>query len=376
MNLERKTMTLSVGGKEISFETGKIARQAHGAVLVKCGETLVFSTACMAPEAQEGIDFLPLKVDYQEKFSSAGKTLSGFIKREGRPTQRETLISRLIDRPLRPMFEDGLHNEIQVLSYVWSYDGMNSPEPLAICACSAALAISEIPLIKPVAAVRVGYVNGQFVINPTVEEQKNSKLDLLMAGTHDAVLMIEGFSDFLTEEQVIEALETGHAAISKIADGIAAWAKKIGKEKKRTTIQKLPEATFKAVESLAAPLLKEAVRIKEKTKRETAFAEAKEKVFNSLLVDGEEKDHSRFNIEKAYKEVSSKIMRKMILEENVRSDGRDTKTVRPIDVEQALLPRAHGSSLFTRGETQTLAVCTLGGEKHGSALREYRCRRY
>lgn len=365
MDLERKTMTLSVGGKEISFETGKIARQAHGAVVVKCGETMVFSTACMDPEAAENTDFLPLRVDYQEKFSSAGKTLSGFIKREGRPTQRETLVSRLIDRPLRPMFEDGLYNEIQVLSYVWSYDGVNSPEPLAICACSAALSISEIPLIKPVAAVRVGYVNGQFVINPTVDEQKDSKLDLLMAGTHDAVLMIEGFADFLTEEQVIEALETGHAAISKIADGIADWAKKIGKEKNRSTIRKLPTETLGAVEAIAAPLLTPAVRIKEKKKREEAFALAKAKVFDTLLVNGEEKDHSKFNIEKSYKEISAKIMRNMILDENVRSDGRDTKTVRMIDIEQSLLPRAHGSSLFTRGETQSLAVCTLGGESMG-----------
>lgn len=365
MDLERKTMSVTIDGKELVFETGKIARQAQGAVLIRSGETLVFSTACMAPHASEGTDFLPLRVDYQEKFSSTGKTLSGFIKREGRPSERETLVSRLIDRPLRPMFEDGLYNEVQVLSFVWSYDGINSPEPLAICACSAALSISEIPLIKPVAAVRVGYVEGKFIINPTVQEQALSKLDLLLAGTEDAVLMIEGFADFLTEEQVIEALETGHAAITKICHAIGDWAKKIGKEKNRTMLKKTAPTTLEAVESEATPLLNAAYRIKEKKKREEALNEVKKKVYNDLLPDGVEKDHTKFDLDKSYKQISAKVMRKMILDENIRSDGRDTKTVRPIDIEQSLLPRAHGSSLFTRGETQTLAVCTLGGDSMG-----------
>lgn len=365
MSLERKTETVKVGDHEIVFETGKIARQAHGAVLVTCGETLVFNTACMAPTASEGTDFLPLKVDYQEKFSSAGKTLSGFIKREGRPTERETLVSRLIDRPIRPMFEEGLYNEIQVLSYVWSYDGVNSPEPLAICGCSAALAISEIPLIKPLGAVRVGFLEGHFVINPTVEQQKVSKLDLLLAGTEDAILMIEGFCDFLTEEQVIEALEVGHKAIAKICHAIDAFAKKVGKEKNRAILKKTCSNTMSAVEKQATPLLKDALRIKEKNKREEALSLVKKQVFVTLLPEGVEKDHTAFDLEKCYKEISAKVMRKMILDENIRSDGRDTKTVRPIDIEQSLLPRAHGSSLFTRGETQSLAVCTLGGESMG-----------
>lgn len=365
MSLERKTFSVKVGDKELTFETGKIARQAQGAVWVRSGETVVFTTACMAPGADEGTDFLPLRVDYQEKFSSAGKTLSGFIKREGRPTERETLISRLIDRPLRPMFEEGLYNEIQVLSYVWSYDGQHAPEPLAICGASAALAISEIPLIKPIAAVRVGYINGTFVINPTAEEQKSSKLDLMLAGTHDAVLMIEGFCDFLTEEQVIEALEKGHAAIVAICHAIEAWAKKIGKEKNREILRKTAEKTVQETEKLATPLLKEALRINQKKKREEALAEVKNRVFATLLPNGEEKEHTKFDLENAFKAISAKVMRKMILEENIRSDGRDTKTIRPIDIEQSLLPRAHGSSLFTRGETQSLAVCTLGGESMG-----------
>ncbi|MFN4175007.1 MAG: polyribonucleotide nucleotidyltransferase, partial [Parachlamydiaceae bacterium] len=201
--MERKTLSVKLApNKELHFETGKIARQAHGAVLVRSGDTIVFSTAVANPKADDNIDFLPLKVDYQEKFSAAGKTLSGFIKREGRPSEKETLVSRLIDRPLRPMFEEGYYNEVQVLSYVWSYDGIHSPEPLAICGCSCALAISHIPLVKPVAGVRVGMIDGVFIVNPTVEEQKKSKLDLMLAGTHDAILMIEGFCDFLTEEKL------------------------------------------------------------------------------------------------------------------------------------------------------------------------------
>lgn len=365
MDLKKKSTSVTIDGKEIILETGKIARQASGAVVLRVGDTMIFSSACMSPEAAEGTDFFPLRVDYQEKFSAAGKTLAGFIKREGRPSQKETLVSRLIDRPLRPMFEEGLFNEVQVLAYVWSYDGQNSPEPLAITACSAALAISDIPLIKPVAGVRVGLVDGKFIINPTNEEQAKSTLDLMLAGTEDAILMIEGFSDFLTEEQVIEALEKGHAAIQKICHMIDAWAKEVGKPKNRSTLKHLPQTTLDAVKAEASALLKDAIKIKEKKAREEALSQVKEKVYGKLLPEGEEKDHSKFDLDRAYKEVSSHVMRQMILTDNIRSDGRDTKTVRPIDIEQTYLPRAHGSSLFTRGETQTMAVCTLGGESMG-----------
>ena len=232
--MKRKILKVKAGEQEITFETGKIARQAGGAVLVRQGDTVVFNSACAAPEANPETDFLPLRVDYQEKFSSVGKTSSGYIKREGRPTERETLVSRLIDRPLRPMFEEGYYNEIQVLSYVWSYDGVNSPEPLAICGASAALVISDIPLIKPIAGVRVGLIDGKFVVNPTIEQQSKSKLDLMIAGTDDAVLMIEGSCDFLTEAQVLEAIETGYQAIKTICEALVGWQKEIGKEKTRT----------------------------------------------------------------------------------------------------------------------------------------------
>lgn len=359
--MERKTLNIVVDGHEIVFETGKIARQAGGAVLVRCGETIVFATACAAPKPDEEADFLPLRVDYQEKFSAAGKTLGGFIKREGRPTERETLMSRMIDRPLRPLFEEGYYNEVQVLAYVWSYDGLNSPEPLAICAASAALVISEVPLIKPVAGVRVGMIDGRFVVNPTTEQQKLSKLDLLLAGTEDAILMIEGYCAFLTEEQVLEAIETGHEVIKTICTALLGWQKKLGKEKKKEHLRKLPKEVLDAVDAIVKPKMGPALRIVEKQKREAALDAIKEAVHSQLLSEDKTPKFAPFDVERALKKISSKYMREMILNENLRSDGRQSTDIRAIDVEQHLLPRAHGSSLFTRGETQALAVCTLGG---------------
>lgn len=360
--MKRHTISISIGGKEISFETGKIAKQAGGAVVIRSGDTIVFSTACASEEASPDIDFFPLRVDYQEKFSSAGKTLGGFIKREGRPTERETLVSRLIDRPLRPMFPDGYYKEVQVLSYVWSYDGVHSPEPLAICAASAALVLSDIPLIKPVGAVRVGLIDGQIIINPSTEQQKVSKLDLMLAGTEDAVLMIEGYCDFLTEEQVLDAIDTGHQAIKVICEALTGWQKTLGKPKNLEGIKKIHEETYTAVEAMAGTQLKNALKITEKKAREKAVALVKKTVKEALLPEGSEPKYPAAEIKVALSHLESKLIRSMILDEKVRCDGRTTTEIRPIDVEQGLLPRAHGSSLFTRGETQAMAVCTLGGE--------------
>lgn len=356
-----KTLKVHVGGREIIFETGRIARQANGAVIVRCGDTMLLNTACMAPEVAEGADFLPLRIDYQEKLSAVGKTLSGFIKREGRPTERETLVSRLIDRPLRPMFEEGFYQEAQVLSYVLSYDGENSTDPLAICGASAALVISEIPLIKPVAGVRVGLIGSEFIINPTMEQLKASKLDLMLAGTEDAILMIEGYCDFLTEEQVIEAIETGHAAIKTICEALAGWQQEVGKPKNRDNIRVLPKEVLHAVEKVVGPLLEPALRIAEKQKREDALGEVKTTLTQALFPEGQEPQFSVADVDRALKEISSKYMRLMILDDNRRSDGRGPQDIRKIDIEQSVLPRVHGSSLFTRGETQAIAVCTLGG---------------
>lgn len=364
-DLKRTTVSVTVDGKEITFETGKIARQAGGAVLVRLNDTLVFNSACAASEAAEDASFFPLRVDYQEKFSSAGKTLGGFIKREGKQSEKETLMSRLIDRPLRPMFEDGYFNEVQVLSYVWSYDGSNPAEALAICGASAALAISDIPLIKPIAGLRVGLVDGKLIANPNLEEMKVSKLDLLIAGTTDAVLMIEGFAEFLTEDQVMEAIEFGHKWIGEICKAIEKLQSLVGKPKNRGTVKTIPAELLHDVEAVAEPVLKDALRIKEKQKREDALAAVDAKVMEKMLADGEDAKYSKKEIQKAIKAVTSKFMRHMILQDKIRSDGRATNEVRMIDIEQSLLPRAHGSSLFTRGETQSVSVCTLGGESMG-----------
>lgn len=360
--MKKHTFTIAVGNQEISFETGQIARQANGSIVVRLGETMLLCTACANAEAAENADFFPLRVDYQENFSSVGKTPSGFIKRQGRPTEKEILVSRLIDRPLRPMFEEGYYNEVQVLSYVWSYDGINSPEPLAICGASAALAISDIPLLKPIGAVRIGLVGGKFIINPTAEEQKVSKLDLMIAGTDDAVLMIEGYCDFLTEQQVLEAIAIGHEGIKKICMAIADLQSKIGKPKHRGTIRQLPQDLLQATETFASPLLDQALRIPEKQKQGAAIESAKEALKKNFSPEGKESIYSESDISTAFKLICSKRMRRMIVKENLRTDGRNSTTIRPIDIVQSILPRTHGSSLFTRGETQAVAVCTLGGE--------------
>lgn len=361
MKFDRKHISVSVGGREISFETGKIARQANAAVIVRCGETILLTTACATATASEDIDFLPLRVDYQEKFSSTGKTLGGFIKREGRPTERETLVCRLIDRPIRPLFEDGYHNEVQLLSYVYSYDGTHSPEPLAICGASAALVISDIPFIKPVGAVRVGMIGENFIVNPTIEEQKKSRLDLILAGTEEAILMIEGYADFLTEEQILAAVEEGHQAIRLICQTLSDWQKVIGKPKARGTLRVMPKELADEIYALTHQQLNQVLRIKEKKEREQATGV----LANELLEKYLNQDPLKYNkttVLTVFKKIQSDILRKMILSESFRSDGRACDQVRPIDIEMSLLPRTHGSALFTRGETQSLAVCTLGSE--------------
>ncbi|MCH9627021.1 MAG: Polyribonucleotide nucleotidyltransferase [Chlamydiales bacterium] len=364
--MQRKTKTVTIGeGKELSFETGKVARQANGAVIVRLGDTMVFTSACASAGASDEIDFLPLRVDYQEKFSSAGKTLGGFIKREGRPSEKEILTCRLIDRPLRPMFENGYYNEVQILSYVWSYDGQHLPDPLAICGASAALVLSDIPLIKPVAGVRVGMIEGNFVINPTVEEMEASTLDLLLAGTEDAILMIEGYCDFLTEEQVIASIEFGHSAIQKICHALKEWQGEIGKPKNRTTLRVVPQELFDLIEKQTSAALQTAIRTSDKQKREESVSEVKENLMTALFPEGETPQFNPVDVKIAFKKVQAKYMREMILQEGVRADGRSVKDIRFIDVEPGLLPRSHGSCLFTRGETQSMAVCTLGGENMG-----------
>lgn len=360
MNYETTTIHITED-QALTLETGRIARQADGAVILTLGETMVFCSACSAKS--ETTDFFPLRVDYQENYSAIGKTAGGFIKRQGKPSQKETLVSRLIDRPIRPMFEQGYFDEVQILCYVWSYDGQNSPDPLAICAASAALTISSIPLIKPIGGVRVGLINGKFIINPTTAQQKESILDLMLAGTEDAILMIEGYCDFLTEEQILEAISFGHEAIKRFCAGLLEWQKKVGKAKSNENYVTIPEKTLAAIEEHVSKKLQDALRIIGKQEREEAFNIIKEDLIKTLCSDDVEvAEYSLTDVQKGFKEISAKIMRKMILEEGIRSDGRKTTEIRNIDIMTGFLPRTHGSAVFTRGETQAVAICTLGGE--------------
>jgi polyribonucleotide nucleotidyltransferase len=363
--MNKNSRTISVAGRDIVFETGKLARLAHGSVTVRSGETILLATACRGAVPSDETDFLPMRVDYIEKFSSAGKTLGGFIKREGKPSEKEILTCRLIDRPIRPMFEDGYVNDMQLLVYVISYDGVHLPDPLAICAASAALVISDIPLIKPIAGVRVGLIDDKFVVNPTLQEMEKSKLDLVLAGTEDAILMIEGYCDFLTEEQVFEAIQEGQAAIKVICQGLSDWQTVVGKPKVRGELRVPSEELLREIRALVGEDLNKAFRIKNKTDRNEAVALAKDKMMKVLFAEGKEPIHSKVLVKMGFKKISADIMREMILKENVRADGRTPDQVRPIASETGLLPRTHGSALFTRGETQSLAVCTLGSEHMG-----------
>ena len=361
---KKHTASVTIGGKELTFESGVLARQADGAVLASIGETMVLSTACSSPSGDE-VDFFPLRVDYQEKFSSAGKTLGGFLKREGRPTEKEILTCRLIDRPIRPMFEDGYFDEVQLISTVLSYDGTNPTDPLAICAASAALTISSIPLIKPLGAVRVGRIDGNFVINPTIAEMPNSDLDLLIAGTEDAILMIEGYCDFLSETEVIDAITTGHEAIKDICECLTTWQKEIGKEKVRDNLKTLPQELLDTAESMMKDELLPALAITAKNERETALAAIDKKVMDHFFPESGEETYPKPFVQRAIKKIKSRHMRDMVLSTKKRCDGRALDEIRQINVHPDYLPRTHGSAVFTRGETQSIAVATLGPEAMG-----------
>lgn len=360
--MDKNTISVSVGGKTLTFETGKIARQAGGSVILRCGDTMLLATACASPDPLPEVDFLPLRVDYQEKFSSCGKSLGGYIKREGRPTERETLISRLIDRPLRPMIQKGYYHDIQLISTVFSYDEVHLPQPLSICAASAALVLSDIPLIKPVAGVQMGLIDGRLIVNPTLKEMELSRLDLLLAGTEDAILMIEGYADFLTEEQILEAVEEGHKAIQEICRVLSDWQNIAGNEKNLKTLRLPPAEIYKQVEQLSIKDLEKAIRISSKQERSEKIGAIQSKVIEKLCPKGGEALFPVNEVKGAFKQAQASVMREMILRDKVRIDGRRTDEVRPIHIDMDYLPRAHGSAVFTRGETQAIAVATLGGE--------------
>ncbi len=342
------------GGKRIIIETGKVAKQANGSVVVKSGESMVLVTACCAEEPAEGLDFFPLTVEYRERAYAAGKIPGGFIKREGKPMDNEILVSRLIDRPIRPLFPDGFRNEVQVMALVISADENNPPDVLAIVGASAALSISDIPFEGPIGAVRVGFIDDEFVINPSQEEIENSRLNMVVAGTEEAIVMVEAGASEVPEETVIEALKVAHEEIKKIVEIQKEIIKEVGKPKIEFEPPPSTEEYERHIKENFMEELRAAIKVQGKKAREKALKELKKRIMENYP------EEEQPLVSSAFDKVEKEEMRRMILEEGIRADGRGTKDIRPITCEVGILPGAHGSALFTRGETQALVAATLG----------------
>ncbi|MGO1162128.1 polyribonucleotide nucleotidyltransferase [Brucella sp. C7-11G] len=348
------------GGRPLTLETGKIARQADGAVLATYGETVVLATVVSAKEPKPGQDFFPLTVNYQEKTYAAGKIPGGFFKREGRPSENETLVSRLIDRPIRPLFVDGYKNDTQVVLTVIQHDLENDPDILSMVAASAALTISGVPFMGPIGGARVGYINGEYVLNPNIDEMPESKLDLVVAGTADAVLMVESEAQELSEEVMLGAVVYGQKAFQPVIDAIIKLAEVAAKEPRDFQPEDLSDIEAKML-AVVENDLRDAYKITEKQTRYAAVDAAKAKAKAHFFPEGvEEPEFSAEKFATVFKHLQAKIVRWNILDTGNRIDGRDLSTVRAIVSEVGLLPRTHGSALFTRGETQAIVVATLG----------------
>jgi polyribonucleotide nucleotidyltransferase len=346
-------------GRKLVLETGKMARQADGAVVATYGETTVLATVVSAKEPKPGFDFFPLTVNYQERTYAAGRIPGGYFKREGRPTEKETLVSRLIDRPIRPLFVEGYKNDTQVVVTVLSHDLENDPDIVGMVAASAALTLSGVPFMGPVGAARVGYIGGQYKLNPPLQEMDQTSLDLVVAGTADAVLMVESEAKELAEDVMLGAVMFGHKHFQPVIEAIIRLAEKAAKEPRDYQPAGVSEVE-KAVLAIAEKDLREAYRITKKQDRYAAVDAVKAKVMAELLpADGEPKFDPE-KVKAVFKEAQAKVVRWNILDEGTRIDGRDLKTVRPIQSEVGVLPRTHGSAVFTRGETQALVVTTLG----------------
>ncbi|WP_297323664.1 polyribonucleotide nucleotidyltransferase [uncultured Bartonella sp.] len=347
-------------GRPLTLETGKIARQADGAVIATYGETVVLATVVSEKETKPGQDFFPLTVNYQEKTYAAGKIPGGYFKREGRPSEGETLISRLIDRPIRPLFAEGYKNETQVIVTVLQHDLENNPDILSMIAASAALTLSGVPFMGPIGGARVGYINGKYVLNPNIDEMPESKLDLVVSGTSDAVLMVESEAQELSEEVMLGAVVFGHDGFKPVIDAIIKLAEAAAKEPREFAPEDL-SALEKKMLKFAEKDLRKAYQITDKQERYAAVDAVKAKVEAKFMPEGEdEPEYNAEEIATVFKHLQAKIVRWNILDTGSRIDGRDLKTVRPIATEVGVLPRTHGSALFTRGETQAVVVATLG----------------
>ncbi len=348
---------LEWGGRKLVLETGKIARQADGAVMISYGETIILCTAVGVRSAKPGQDFFPLTVNYQEKAFAAGKIPGGFFKREGRPSEAEVLKSRLIDRPIRPLFPQGFRNEVQIVATVLSYDNENDPDIVALIGCSAALTLSGIPFFGPVGAARVGYENGAYILNPTQEQMKTSELELVLAGTAEGVLMVESEAKELSEEIMLGAVAFGHAGFQPVINAIIELAEHAAKEPWKLVEKSAEELALAArVDALGREGIAAGYQEKVKQVRYEKVGAAKKAASAALTAEGLDADKAKG----MFKDLEADIVRNSILNTGIRIDGRDTKTVRPIIAEVGILPRAHGSALFTRGETQALCVATLG----------------
>ena len=363
---------LEWGGKTLTLETGRVARQAHGSVIATYGGTSVLATVVADYEPKPGLDFFPLTVNYQEKAYAAGKIPGGFFKREGRPSEKETLVSRLIDRPIRPLFAKGFQNETQVIATVISYDGENDPDVVAMIAVSAALTLSGVPFMGPIAAARVGYINDEYILNPTKEQlDEDCKLDLVVAGTDSAVLMVESEAKELSEEVMLGAVSFGQDSFKPVTKAIIQLAEKAAKEPRE-----LEEIDLSDLQEIVGKIVREkllsAYKESDKQKRSNKIAEIKSDLINEL-VNEDNPDIIESEVNSVFKNIEKDIVRGSILDTGLRIDGRDLETVRPVHSDVSILPLTHGSSLFTRGETQALVVTTLGtglDEKYVDGLDE------
>ncbi len=357
---DKKSVSIDWAGRKLTLESGRIARQADGAVLATYGETVVLATVVSAKTPKEGIDFFPLTVNYQEKTFAAGKIPGGYFKREGRPSEKETLVSRLIDRPIRPLFVKGFKHETQVVLTVMSHDMENDPDVVAMVAASAALTLSGVPFMGPIGASRVGLIDGKLTVNPTIEQMADSKLDLVVAGTEDAVMMVESEAHELSEEQMLEAVMLAHDGFKPVIEGIIKLAEVAAKAPWDFEPQDNSEA-FGKVKGLVEADLRAAYEIKSKQDRQEAISAAKTKAKEALLVSDENPDgYDDVTLAGVLKDLEAHILRRGVMESKIRIDGRKLDQVRPIVSEVGILPRTHGSALFTRGETQAIVVATLG----------------
>src|SRR6476661_549591 len=351
------TRELTISGKTLRFETGKLAKQAGGSVIVRYGDSVVLVTACRAANQREGIDFLPLTVDYREYTYASGRIPGGFFKREGKPAEKEVLTSRLIDRPIRPLFPAGWRFETQVIALVLSADSENDTDVLAITGASAALAISEIPFQKTIAGVRVGLVDAHYVVNPTFEQRKRSKIDLVVAGSKDGIVMVEAGAREVSEAQCVQALETAHTAIKQIVAAIDDLAKECGKAKVKVQKKAIGHDFYREVEEKVFVPLTEAMRIRGKLENYDRV----DQVLDDLVASLPEGEVERkLEAKQIFKDLKEKVLREEVLTHGVRLDGRKFDEIRSIWIETSVLPRTHGSAVFTRGETQALVTCTLG----------------